>query len=90
VCRYLDGISHLDPSTILPGINALIADLRKSGIKLGVASASRNTMLILDRIQLSEIFAAIIDGNSVRKTKPDPEYFSNVPRRWEQIRRTSW
>jgi beta-phosphoglucomutase len=31
--------------------------------------------MILDRIQLSEMFDAVVDGNSITEAKPNPEVF---------------
>ena len=40
-----------------------------------LGSASKNSPLILERLRISNLFDAVIDGNKVSKAKPDPEVF---------------
>ena len=40
-----------------------------------MASSSRNTPLILQRVGLDTWFDAVIDGNQITRSKPDPEVF---------------
>jgi beta-phosphoglucomutase len=72
---YLEYIEKMTPEEILPGTLKLINDLKNENIKVALGSASRNTPLILKRLELENIFDAIADGNSVHKAKPDPEVF---------------
>lgn len=73
--RYLEYISTMSPEEILPGVREFIIEIKASGIKVGLGSSSRNAIRILDAIQLTEFFDAIIDGNRVTYSKPDPEVF---------------
>ncbi|MDP2114774.1 MAG: HAD-IA family hydrolase, partial [Bacteroidota bacterium] len=50
-------------------------ELRNTGIKIALGSASKNSSMILDRIQLSGVFDAVVDGNSITEAKPNPEVF---------------
>ena len=45
------------------------------GYRQAVASSSRNTPLILQRVGLETWFDAVIDGNQITRSKPDPEVF---------------
>ena len=38
-------------------------------------SASKNSPLILDRLGITELFDAVVDGTRVNRAKPDPEVF---------------
>ena len=60
---------------ILPGAREYIQSLREQGVKIALGSASRNAPLILDKLQITDLFDAVIDGNSVTNAKPDPEVF---------------
>lgn len=40
------------------------------------------SLTILDRLELTDLFDAIIDGNKVANAKPDPEVFLKVQRHW--------
>ncbi|WP_445957533.1 beta-phosphoglucomutase [Yeosuana sp.] len=73
--NYLSYIHKMDTSEILPGVlNALqyLID-KKQPIALG--SASKNSVEILNKVNLYKTFDAIIDGNAVTKAKPNPEVF---------------
>jgi beta-phosphoglucomutase len=73
--RYLELISAMSPDEILPGVRTFMVELKAAGIKIGLGSSSQNAIRILDAIQLTEFFDAIIDGNRVTYSKPDPEVF---------------
>jgi beta-phosphoglucomutase len=72
---YVDYITQMNPSEILPGSIDLLLKLRKEGILIAVGSASKNAGVILDRIGLTGLFDAVIDGYSVTRAKPNPEVF---------------
>ncbi len=72
---YVDYISTLTPDDILPGVKEFLADIKKHGLKMAIGSASKNAGLILQRIQLNNVFDAVIDGTKVTKAKPDPQIF---------------
>ena len=72
---YVEYISKLDESEILPGVKNFLIELRQNGIKIALGSASKNSMLILNNLHLISYFDAIVDGNAVSKAKPDPEVF---------------
>jgi beta-phosphoglucomutase len=72
---YVEYISKLDESEILPGVKDFLIELRQNGIKIALGSASKNSMMILNNLNLTSYFDAIVDGNKVSKAKPDPEVF---------------
>ncbi|GCD10688.1 beta-phosphoglucomutase [Clostridium tagluense] len=72
---YVDYISNLTPKDILPGVIGFLESLKVDSIKIALGSASKNSMLILDKLNLTNYFDAIIDGTKVSKAKPDPEVF---------------
>lgn len=72
---YVEYISKMTPGEILPGTFEFIDELKSRKIKIALGSASRNTPLILEKVGLNNVFDAVADGNSVYKTKPDPEVF---------------
>ncbi|MFN8241960.1 MAG: beta-phosphoglucomutase [Bacteroidales bacterium] len=72
---YVEYISRMTPSEILPGVVSFLHELRGKGIKIGLGSASKNTPTILDRVGIAALFDAVADGNNVKKAKPDPEVF---------------
>jgi len=74
----LDGLS---PADILPGAMEVLKGLRARGVKVAIASSSRNSPTILKRIGLAEFFDATADGNDITRSKPDPEVFLIAARR---------
>lgn len=73
--HYLELISHMNPSEILPGVSDFLHQIKNSGYLIALGSASKNAQIILEKTELIKWFDAIIDGNSVEKSKPNPEVF---------------
>ncbi|MCL4161674.1 UNVERIFIED_CONTAM: hypothetical protein GTU68_027825 [Idotea baltica] len=72
---YLEMVEEMTTANILPGIEDIIAQVKELGLKMSLGSASKNSPKILEKIGLMDKFDAIVDGNSVSKSKPDPEVF---------------
>ncbi|CAM3283309.1 beta-phosphoglucomutase [Aquirufa ecclesiirivi] len=72
---YLELISHMNPCEILPGVISFLQQLKEQGYLIALGSASKNAGIILEKTGLTTWFNAIIDGNVVTKSKPDPEVF---------------
>ena len=72
---YVDLIQELTPQDILPGVIKNLNILKENGIKIAIASSSKNTKTILKQIGLIDCFDAISDGNNIKNSKPDPEVF---------------
>ncbi|WP_316742392.1 beta-phosphoglucomutase [Pedobacter antarcticus] len=72
---YVEMISKMSDTEVLPGSLQLLTELQAAGIPIALGSASKNSGLILERTGLSHFFTAIVDGNSVTSSKPDPEVF---------------
>jgi len=72
---YVELISKMTPEDILPGVILFFNELQQKGIKLGLASASKNARRILERVGIESYFEAIVDGNRISKAKPSPEVF---------------
>lgn len=73
--NYCEFINKMEPDEIMAGAREFLIDLRKNGVKVALGSASKNALTILDRLELTPLFDAIIDGNKVANAKPDPEVF---------------
>lgn len=69
-------IKEITPDDILDGIMALLNQAKKnSGMKLAVASASKNAFVVIDRLGIGDYFDFIADAGKILNTKPDPEVF---------------
>ncbi len=73
--QYLNYISTMQTDEILPGIEELLHFLKKENVRFALGSASKNARLILENLNLLDLFDAIVDGNDVSTAKPDPEVF---------------
>ncbi|ALP36546.1 beta-phosphoglucomutase [Paenibacillus sp. IHB B 3084] len=73
--EYQRLISALTPVDVLPGIRALLMELRDARIGIALASASKNAAFILDRLELTHYFDSVVDVTAIRHGKPDPEIF---------------
>lgn len=73
--EYVDYISRLEPSELLPGAKEYLMFLRSRGVRIALGSASKNAAFILERLGITELFDAVVDGTKVAKAKPDPEVF---------------
>jgi beta-phosphoglucomutase len=72
---YLELIEQLNPEHLLYGSLELLKRLQQKGIKIGLGSASKNAMGILEKTGIIPYFDALIDGNVVQLSKPNPEVF---------------
>ncbi|MTI40665.1 beta-phosphoglucomutase [Fulvivirga lutimaris] len=72
---YVEIISKMTPQDILPGVLDFIQLLKENGIATAIGSSSKNTPTILKAVGLDTTFDAIVDGNQVTHSKPDPEVF---------------
>lgn len=72
---YVSLLSDIKKSDILPGIEKFIQRLKNKGIKLAVASASKNALFILKKVELLNQFDYIVDVEKIKNGKPDPEIF---------------
>jgi beta-phosphoglucomutase len=70
--KLLEGLTNKD---VLPGVNDLINQAKEKGMKLAIASASKNAPYILTKLGLIQDFDFIVDPDSLAKSKPDPEIF---------------
>jgi len=72
---YLEQVAGMTPAELFPGVVAFMDELRSLGKGVALGSSSRNAPLILDRCGIADRFDAVIDGNSITFSKPDPEVF---------------
>ena len=72
---YVDYITTLSPEEVLPGAKEFLIEMSTDNVKVALGSASKNAGLILHRLQLTELFDVVIDGNKIAKAKPDPQIF---------------
>jgi beta-phosphoglucomutase family hydrolase len=61
---------------------ALIREMRQRGIKVGLATSSNNSAVILDKTGTAHFFATVVDGTAAAKLglkgKPEPDIFATA------------
>lgn len=72
---YVKYISELSKKDILPNVQEFLLDAREREYKIALGSASKNAIMILEKLEILDLFNAIIDGNQVTNAKPNPEVF---------------
>jgi beta-phosphoglucomutase len=60
---YLNYIDNMRPEEVFKGFRNVNSQLRTKGLKVAVGSSSKNTIRIIDKLDLVLDFDAIIDGN---------------------------
>jgi kojibiose phosphorylase len=79
--HYQALLANLSPADLLPGVAALLAEIRTRGLPLAIVSASHNTPFVLARLGIADLFAVVIAGPAPdapagkRRPKPSPDLF---------------
>ncbi|GAG60880.1 unnamed protein product [marine sediment metagenome] len=72
---YVELLKQMTSENILPGAKEIVLELKKRGIKTAIASVSKNTRTVLQGTGIENLFDTIVDGYSVKNTKPAPDLF---------------
>ena len=72
---YLGYIRQLKAEELLPGVREFLQDAHRRGYRTALGSASKNSRLILERLGITDLLDAIVDGTVISTAKPDPEVF---------------
>lgn len=72
---FVDYVERMVPEEIFPGVKQLIAKLRARGIKVALASSSKNAKTVIQLLNIEDDFEAVVDGNMITHSKPHPEIF---------------
>lgn len=72
---YRERIEHFGPDDLLPGARHAVESVRRAGLKVALASASRNAPLLLQRLGIADLFDHVVDAGRISRSKPDPEIF---------------
>jgi len=72
---YQQLIKQITPKNLLPGADALLEQVSQAGMKIAIASGSKNARTVIERLQIGDRLDAIADGDSVLKSKPAPDLF---------------
>lgn len=73
--NYVTMIQQVTEKDIYPGILELLQELRENGIKIALASASKNGPFLLEQMKIRAYFDAVADPAKVAQSKPAPDIF---------------
>lgn len=72
---YVESLDTLSEADILLGMESFIESLVENGIKIAIASASKNAPNILNKIGVMKYVDTIADPAAVKANKPAPDIF---------------
>ena len=72
---YQEYLKNISKDNLLDGIEDVLKTLKDKGFKLAIASASKNTSIVVKKLDIKDMFDTISDGHSVKKSKPAPDLF---------------
>lgn len=75
---YVQAIQRVSPADLFDGVLRVLDEARAEGLKIGLASASRNAPTLLARLGIADRFDYVADSARIRRAKPDPEIFLDV------------
>jgi beta-phosphoglucomutase family hydrolase len=80
--KYFTEITENEGVEVYPSSEKLIRDLKEKGIRIGVASSSKNCKMVLEAIGLLHLFETRVDGvvsaELGLKGKPEPDIFTTA------------
>lgn len=87
--RYLDSLSSLSSADIMPGVRPFMQEAKANHYKIALYSSSKNARTILTKLNILSFFDALVDGNDVKNSKPDPEGFELAAKLTQTLPRDS-
>jgi beta-phosphoglucomutase len=78
--HYQELISTMSAADLLPGAAEALAAVRAAGLKIGLASVSKNAFTVLEHLGIRDAFDDVVDAATIANSKPDPEIFLTAAR----------
>jgi kojibiose phosphorylase len=73
--HYQELITSVTSADLLPGVAELLRGLKERGIRIAVASASKNSPEVISRLGIEDSIDKLIHGGMVERQKPHPDLF---------------
>jgi beta-phosphoglucomutase len=73
--HYQELVATMTPDDLLPGALRALEEVRAAGLKIGLASVSKNAFTVLDRLGIRDRFDDVVDAATIANSKPHPEIF---------------
>jgi beta-phosphoglucomutase len=78
--HYQELISTMSSKDLLPGAVEALDTVRRAGLRIGLASVSKNAFTVLERLGITDKFDYVVDAATIARGKPDPEIFLKAAR----------
>lgn len=78
--HYVELIATMTPGDVLPGVLRALDEVRGAGLKIGLASVSKNAFTVLDKLGIRNRFDEVVDAALIANSKPHPEIFLTAAR----------
>jgi beta-phosphoglucomutase len=78
--HYKTLIDTMSAADLLPGAVQALDAVRAAGLKIGLASVSKNAFTVLDHLGIAGKFDYVVDAATIARGKPDPEIFLKAAR----------
>ncbi len=72
---YNEMIKTMTPNDLVPGGRELLQEIRDAGIKIAIASGSKNCRTVVEHLDIMKYLDGLADGYSVSNSKPAPDIF---------------
>lgn len=72
---FVEYIDKMKPDEIFPGVKPMLEKARALGLKVALASSSKNAARVIRLLEIEHEFDTIVDGTMITHTKPHPEIF---------------
>ena len=73
--HYRQLIETMSANNLLPGAVEALMKVRAAGMKVGLASVSKNAFTVIERLGITGDFDYVVDASRIARGKPDPEIF---------------
>lgn len=75
---YREYLKQMTIADMIPGVEIFLKDIKNRKIPTALASASKNANMVLEILDLSRFFDAVVDVTKIKNVKPDPELFQKA------------
>lgn len=72
---FVEYVEKMTPDEIFPGVKTLLVVMRERGLKVALASSSKNAKRVIELLEINSLFDSVVDGTMITHSKPDPEIF---------------
>lgn len=80
---YREYLKSISEDNLLEGIKKILKRVKEEGYKMAIASASKNTKIVVSKLDIKNMFDTISDGYSVKNSKPAPDLFLHTAKKMD-------